>query len=109
MIKNLNLVVTQDASGKIKVAHVGDDRRKALEQFEKAAANDKLECVVYVRNPSHSRRKFPARAARIKEERIAANKAAEAAAEAEIEEQAEEEDAPAEDPAPAAEAADEQI
>lgn len=95
MIRNLNLVVAEEAAtGKIVVLHVSNDRAKALTEFEKAAENKKFECVVQLRNPAFSRRKFPSRAAEVKKERLAA-KAAEEAAAAE-EDQPEQEQEPVE-------------
>ncbi len=80
MIRNLNLVVAEEAAtGKIVVLHVSNDRGKSLAEFEKAATNKKYECVVQLRNPVTSRRKYPARAAKVKKERLEIQ-AAEAAA-----------------------------
>jgi hypothetical protein len=69
MIKNLNIIVAQDAKGKIKLLHGGTDRGKAQKIFEKAANDPENECVLHVRNPKFERRKFPAKALRYREER----------------------------------------
>lgn len=76
MIKNLNIVVAEDKNGKVKVVHVGKDRSKAKDAFEKATkSKENFLCVVHCRNPQFEARKFPSKAARYRAELAAEAKA----------------------------------
>jgi pyruvate/2-oxoglutarate dehydrogenase complex dihydrolipoamide acyltransferase (E2) component len=84
MIKNLNIVVAEDKNGKVKVVHVGKDRSRAKEAFQKAAASkENFQCVIHCRNPQFEARKFPSKAARYRAELQAEADAAKQAAEGE--------------------------
>lgn len=69
MIKNLCMVVTEDAKGKLKVAYLGDNRGASLKAFDEAIKDGKLQSVVAIRNPRYERRKFPSKKADIRSER----------------------------------------
>lgn len=100
MIKNLNMVVAQEAkSGKIVVISATDNRGAALKFFEKASTDKKYSCVVHIRNPKFDRRKFPAKAAQIKKERLEAKAKEEDEAKKAAEADEESTDPPADPPA----------